>query len=277
MKPHILSLLVAMALVLSFSVPAFADEQSDRLNLIDEDGDGLILVPVGIGSKIDPFTGSPDMRGSYKGRMLIVLDPARVVLGIDTENPGQAALTLEEYAAQYDAVAAISGGKAENNQMQQAATAFVSAGTLFNAEKSIEGFVGLDTDNVLQVGFTDVSELAERHIRDGIACGPVLVENGEITDDTSLESGVNPRTAIGQREDGAILLLSVDGRVVESLGATYRDLAEEMLSFGAVTACALVSGSTSQLWVDGEYVSTPTSSNGEPRPVPTAFVVLKAD
>ena len=245
---------------------AFADEHPDRLNLEDEDGDGLILIPVGIGSM--------DMHGSYKGRMLIVLDPSRVVLGVDKRNPGQAALTLEEYAAQYGAAAVISGGKEEN---QQAATAFVSEGELLNAEKSIEGFAGFDADNVLQLGFADVTELTESNIRDGVACGPMLVVNGERSDEQSLDSGVNPRTAIGQREDGAVLLLSVDGRVAESLGATYKDLAEEMLSFGAVTACVLASGSAAQMWTDGEYVSTLTSANGEPRPVPTAFVVLKTE
>ena len=256
-------------------VSLIADAGAVQKAYEDEDGDGLILVPVGIGVKIDPATGSVDMSGSYRGRMLIVLEPSRVVLGIDTENPEQAALTLGEYAARYDAAAAISGGKADENQ--QAATAFVSAGELYNAEKSVEGFVGFDADNVLQVGFAEASELAERNIRDGVACGPVLVVNGEMVDDPSLESGVNPRTAIGQRADGAVLLLSVDGRVVESLGATYKDLAKEMLSFGAVTACVLSSGSVAQMWVDGEYVSILTSANGEPRPVPAAFVVLKTE
>ena len=53
-------------------------------------------------------------------------------------------------------------------------------------------------------------------------------------------SGANPRTAIGQREDGSILLVVIDGRQVNSLGASYSDVIELMLEYGAVNAANLV-------------------------------------
>jgi exopolysaccharide biosynthesis protein len=85
---------------------------------------------------------------------------------------------------------------------------------------------------------------------------------------------VNPRTAIGQRSDGAVLLLVIDGRQVSSLGATYLDVAEVMLSYGAVNACNLDGGSSSVMWYGGKYINSPCTVVGI-RPVPTTFLVLK--
>ena len=93
-------------------------------------------------------------------------------------------------------------------------------------------------------------------------------------DPDKLASGLNPRTAIGQRSDGAILLLVIDGRQPNSLGATYLDEAEIMLRFGAVNACNLDGGSSSLLWFRGEYINNNASVIGI-RPIPTSFVVLE--
>ena len=87
-------------------------------------------------------------------------------------------------------------------------------------------------------------------------------------------SGVNPRTAIGQRSDGAILMLVIDGRQVISLGATMEDLVDIMLEYGAVNACNLDGGSSSLMWFEGNYVNNCASVIGI-RPVPTTFLVLK--
>jgi exopolysaccharide biosynthesis protein len=87
-------------------------------------------------------------------------------------------------------------------------------------------------------------------------------------------SGVNPRTAIGQRSDGAILMLVIDGRQVISLGATMEDLVDIMMEYGAVNACNLDGGSSSLMWFEGEYVNNCASVIGI-RPVPTTFLVLK--
>ena len=136
------------------------------------------------------------------------------------------------------------------------------------------GFVGIDENDILQVGFSSVTELTDRKIRDGAGYGPVLVVNGDTVEEDLLNSGLNPRTAIGQRSDGAILLLVIDGRQPNSLGATYADEAEIMIRFGAVNACNLDGGSSSLLWFNGEYVNNCASVIGI-RPIPTSFVVLK--
>ena len=100
----------------------------------------------------------------------------------------------------------------------------------------------------------------------------MLIANGEPCELN--QSGVNPRTAIGQRSDGAILLLVIDGRQVSSLGATFEDLTEIFLSYGAVNACNLDGGSSTVMYYQGEYINQSASLLGY-RPVPTSFLVLK--
>ena len=93
-------------------------------------------------------------------------------------------------------------------------------------------------------------------------------------DEGYLASGLNPRTAIGQRSDGAILMLVIEGRQPNRLGATMTDLAQIMLDFGAMNACNLDGGSSSMMWYDGRYINNTASVIGI-RPIPTSFLVLK--
>ena len=247
--------------------PSVSDSglQTDAWGYADEDGDGLILVNV--------------PGDTYTGYMLIVLDPSRVVLGCDPKNIGIKGHTVQEYVEMFDAVAGINGGGFDdpdgkgNGAMPD--SAIVSGGEVYASFNGVgTGFVGIDKNNILQVGFSKVAELQERGIRDGTSYGPILVINGESVDADRLKSGLNPRTAIGQRKDGAILLLVIDGRQPNSLGATYADEAEIMIRFGAVNACNLDGGSSSMLWYEGKYVNNSASVIGI-RPIPTSFVVLK--
>ena len=115
-------------------------------------------------------------------------------------------------------------------------------------------------------------EIEARDIQYGVCFGPVLISNGEVVLAENNVGGLNPRTAIGQRADGAVLLLVIDGRQVSSLGASYEDLIREMLSYGAVNAANLDGGSSSLMYYQGKYVNAGFSVVG-PREIPTAFVV----
>jgi hypothetical protein len=143
----------------------------------------------------------------------------------------------------------------------------------FSAEEIIrEGFAGFDANHILHVGTMTVSEIKSKGIQSGVCFGPVLISNGVPREQSF--SGVNPRTAIGQRSDGAILMLVIEGRQVTSMGATYQDLTEIFLSYGAVNACNLDGGSSTMMWYQGGYVNKCASVIGI-RPLPTTFLVLK--
>ena len=235
----------------------------DAWGFVDEDGDGLI---------VDRVYGE-----GFNGYMLIVLDPSRVILGSVPSHYGVMGYTVEDMAAEFDAVAGINaGGFYDPNGSGNGSipdTIVVFEGQIYNAGWGNNvGFVGIDSNYILHVGDFDQDDLVERDIQYGVSFGPILIANGEVCD--GLESGVNPRTAIGQRSDGAMLLLVVDGRQPSSLGATYADLAEVFSDYGAVNAYNLDGGSSTIMWYQDQYINSCSSVVGI-RPVPTAFLVLK--
>ena len=90
----------------------------------------------------------------------------------------------------------------------------------------------------------------ELNIRDCVSIsnhiGPFLIVNGEAQDIVGIAGGTNPRTAIGQTADGKILLLAVDGRQPNSIGATFSDLQDIMAQYGAVNASTMDGGTSTQ-------------------------------
>lgn len=238
---------------------------TDEWGLTDEDGDGIILQEV---------TGE-----GYCGYMMVVLDPSRVIMGSVPQSYGAQGYTVEQYVRHFDAVAGVNGGGFDdpngkgNGSVPDGMAVF--DGQIYYAEKGCrQGFAGFDSRHILHVGSFTAEDIRAKDIRYGASYGPVLVVNGEAVDPDILGSGVNPRTAIGQRSDGAVLLLVIDGRQVSSLGATFTDLAEVFLSYGAVNACNLDGGSSSMMWYQDEYINSSASVIGI-RPIPTSFVVLK--
>ena len=236
----------------------------DAWGLIDEDGDGIIV---------------EEVKGEgYSGYMMIVLDPSRVIVGSDPAYFGARGFTVEEMVQRFDAVAGTNAGGfydpdgKGNGSIPD--TMVVFEGKVYYAGNGIrKGFVGIDSNHILHVAtrITE-AEIKEKDIRYGVCFGPVLIVNGEPCELDS--GGVNPRTAIGQRSDGAILMLVIDGRQVISMGATMHDLVDIMMDYGAVNACNLDGGSSTLMWYNGDYVNNCASVIGI-RPVPTAILVLK--
>lgn len=240
-------------------------EGADSYGLVDEDGDGIIVETV---------------KGSgYVGYMMIVLDPSRMMMGTP-KHFGYAGLTVDKMVETYDCVAGINGGGFEDPN--GAGKGGIPKGMIVldgEPDYCVEGktyeFVGFDDQYVLHTGKMTPEDAREKNIQFGCSFGPVLLVNGEEVA-ISTFSGVNPRTAIGQRADGAVLLLVVDGRQAYSLGATYEDLAQIMLDYGAVNACNLDGGSSTVMWYNDGYINQCMTFVGI-RPIPTGFLVKKLE
>jgi hypothetical protein len=116
-------------------------------------------------------------------------------------------------------------------------------------------------------------------VTDAVSAGPTLVRNGkpifnagEALTPVQLH-GRDPRTAIGQRADGTIVMVAVDGRRPGwSVGITNWDLAQTLVHYGCVTGFALDSGGSTTLAFDGKVLNRPSDSYGE-RPVGEALVI----
>ena len=223
--------------------------------------------------------------GTAKGKLLIVRDPSRITLGVSSEefSASVAGMQLTELVAKYNGVAGINAGGFNdenghgNGGVPQGLV--ISEGKLLASREGDKyNVVGFDGNHILHVGTMTAAEALEQGIcnavsfttHDGLASA--LIINGELQS-RNFGGGVNPRTAIGQCADGSVLLLVLDGRSINTLGATMEDVADIMLEYGAVNAGNLDGGSSSVMVYDGEIINNCASVTG-PRNIPTAFVVL---
>jgi len=240
--------------------------QRDAWGLVDEDGDGII---------IDRVYGE-----GFSGFMMVVLDPSRVIVGSKPGSFGSRGYTVAEFVGLFHASAGINaGGFDDPNGMGTGSTPdtlVVYDGTIYQPGRGCgDGIAAIDEDGILHVANSmSVDELHENRIRYAVCYGPVLISNGNPADPETLPESLNPRTAIGQRSDKAMLLLVIDGRQVSSMGASYQDLVEIMQHYGAVNAVNLDGGSSSLMWYNGSYINKTASVIGI-RPVPTSILVLQ--
>ena len=110
-------------------------------------------------------------------------------------------------------------------------------------------------------------------------CGSWLVKDGRVVvKDKDEWVGVmtnrDPRTAVGLKQDGTVILITVDGRQPGfSAGLTGRELAEYLLELGVTNAAMLDGGASTEMIVDGRIVNRP-SFKGQERPLAGGLAVI---
>jgi len=221
-----------------------------------------------------------DVEGStYNGKLMIIKDPTRVFVGVpDSYGEGSYGLTVAAMIRKYGAVAGTNAGGFYDPNGQ--GTGGIPEGIVIYEGKLLWGnpgtsysLAGIDKEGILHVGSMTGQQALDSEIQYAASYGPALVMNGKSTGGKhGLGGGLNPRTAIGQRADGAILLLVINGRSLDSLGATLDDLAAIMLENGAVNATNLDGGSSSIMIMNEEYLTSSAYLFGE-RVVATAILV----
>ena len=233
----------------------------------------------------EPEIQIEDVMGTtYRGKMMIVKDPSRIFVGTVEEFKEGTGQVVADIAKRYGAVGGINGG--EFVDMGSYAYSAMPVGCVISQGNVLAGsmdevynITGFNKDNILVVGKMTLRQAIEMGIRDCVhtlhETGPFLIINGEplsVPDTSVYGGGKNPRTAIGQRADGSVLLLTVDGRQANSIGATFKELVYIMQDYGAVNAAAMDGGTSTQMVYNGEVVNSPYSPTG-PRTCPTAYLV----
>ena len=216
---------------------------------------------------------------SFSGKLMLVHDPSRVRLAtLSSFGGGTKGKTLLGFVEEYGAVAAINGGGfADENGLGSGGVPLgvvIHDGQLvYGGKNETSSLVAFDNENHLVVGRMTAQQALDRGVRDAVSFGPAFIVNGTPAEVSGTGSGVNPRTVIGQRADGTVLLLVIDGRQAHSLGATYKDCIEVMLKYGAVNAANLDGGMSTAMVYNNEIINSCASLNGL-RYIPTAYVVI---
>lgn len=216
----------------------------------------------------------------FKGQVLLVHDPQAVSVGYSALLP-TAGETVSSIVRRTHSIAAINAGGFGDNK--GAGTGGLPEGVIIHdgrfvfseksANKGKVRIIGFSRRGALVVGTMSKADMMNLGIRDAVSFGPPLVLDGRplITEGDG-GWGIAPRTAIGQRKDGTVILLVIDGRQVTSIGATLRDVQNVMLSYGAYVAANLDGGSSATMNYQGRVINHPSDPMGE-RMVPSAFVV----
>ena len=248
------------ALISISSADAIGSAQTEAVFAQDDDGDGIIF---------------EEIKGAgFAGYMITVLDPTRVVIGMP-DSFGGVGLTLEEMVEKYGAIGGINAGGFKDDGgaglggRPEGLT--IIDGVCYGDTDAESPFVGFNDEGQMFVGYFTAWSAEVNNIKNGVSFGPILIANGMAVNPSALPSGVNPRTAVGQRADGAVLMLVIDGRQVHSMGATYQDCMEIMVARGAVNAINMDGGSSTSMYYNGEYVNRNSSTAGA-RPLPSAFL-----
>jgi putative cell wall-binding protein len=117
----------------------------------------------------------------------------------------------------------------------------------------------------------------DRGILDAIGANITLVFGGKVASDVTGNSGPfyrtrAARTAVAQRPDGTMLLITVDRATNWSIGMTPREFADYLVGLGVLDAANLDGGGSTAMAVNGLLVGRP--SDGVERRVATALVVV---
>ena len=236
---------------------------------------------------------------TYNAHIMIVRDPSKVYLATSTDKfstsiPGT---RINNQIETEGAIAAVNAGAFFDNGTSDPSVGSVPEGLVYSKgsckwttgspPNGIKGFAGFNKDNILVVAQDNMTQAQaeELNIRDGCCFGPVLIMNGEINQEAyNSNSGWNPRTAIGQRQDGAVVFVCIDGRQAGSPGGTYKDVIDIMIEYGVVNACNMDGGSSSVMLYRDTYglfgeagtvqmINNYSLLQEQPRKMPTFWMV----
>lgn len=239
------------------------------------DVNAVIINRGGLTGNADEWADYPDgiriesVNGdTYNAKVMIVRDPSQVYLGISTHEgfstsiPGK---RLNVAIEDEGAIAAVNGGAFNDDGTSGSYVGTLPAGLVYSEGECVwtsgkpsetSGFAGFTKDNILVVHQDNISQAQaeELNIRDGCCFGPVLIVNGEINMEAyNKVSGLNPRTGIGQRADGAVIFVCIDGRQPSSRGGEYKDVIDIMVEYGAINACNMDGGSSTVMMYRDTY------------------------
>jgi exopolysaccharide biosynthesis protein len=229
-----------------------------------------------------PLTSVEAVDGKgYHGFLLTVRDPKKIRLVVPNKvGKGEKVTSMVKRTGAIAGVNA--GGFADPNWKGngfQPIGLVISQGKIYynglGKSKSTQ-IVGIDKDGKMLAGRYSINELMKLGISEAVSFSPRIIVNGKGLIKNREEGwGIAPRSVMGQRADGAIMFLLIDGRQPGySIGATLYDAQEIMLQHGAVIAANLDGGSSTVLVNDeGKIVNKPSSQYGE-RYLPTAFLVF---
>ena len=224
--------------------------------------------------------------GSMRGYLVVIYDPSKVKMETASTMGSKGEMLVSMAKRTNSVVAMNASGFIDPNYNSNGGRPYgvvIKDGKIVsNLEKANVGggVIGFTKDNKLILGKMSGAEALKKGVRDAMEFGPYLIVNGKPSFIKGNGGwGTAPRSAIGQRQDGIVLFLVMDGRDyahgIDGVGMV--ELTEILAKYGAYNASNLDGGTSSGLVINGELINKPVNGSGEKltRAIPNAWVVTK--
>jgi len=218
----------------------------------------------------------------YQGFLVAIYDPSRVHIAT-TQYLGVRGESILTVSKRENAIVAMNAGGFYDPDWNS--NGALPHGVVFSNGQVVSeyaqanvggGFIGFTNENKFVLGSMSKQEAINMGMRDAVQFGPFLIINGKRSFVKGNGGwGIAPRTAIGQRKDGIVLFLVINGRLANSIGADMIDLCDIMENYGAYNAANLDGGSSSELVINHEIVNTPVAGGSNGLRDMSTFWVLK--
>lgn len=215
---------------------------------------------------------------TYRGKIMFVKvkDNKKIQIALAKNGLGSVE-TTSSMAKRTGAIAAVNGGGFFNKPLKGQQKNFPFHITIHNGQLISElepkrVAIGISSEGKLVVDKNATPEqLIQRGVTEVVSFGPILIENGQATKET--HRSPDPRSAIGQKQDGTFIFIVVDGRRnYWSAGISLFELQQVMLKNGAWTAVNLDGGGSATMVFKGKILNHPSDFTGE-RPIATSIVI----
>ena len=202
----------------------------------------------------------------YQGFLVAIYDPSRIKIATSKylNRRGESILTVSK---RENAIIAMNAGGFYDPDWNS--NGAVPHGTVIKDGAVVSdyadarvggGFIGFTKDNKLLLGNMSKQQALDSGYRDAIEFGPYLIVNGKKSFIRGNGGwGIAPRSAIGQRQDGIVLFVVINGRLSSSIGVDMVELTDIMYKYGAYNAANLDGGSSSELVIKNKIINTPVA------------------
>ncbi len=192
----------------------------------------------------------------FRGVLIFAKDPARLSCA-PAESWGITGQTAGEIAEANGALVALTASGFDDSAPEGAKQtgASMCGGTAYGDHLK-PGYKRLElrSDNKLYI--VDAPTPFHPDCTDAAEWTPALIVDGQIVvTKEDHYNARNPRSCLGQTADGTILMLCIEGRYFDSLGATAPECADILARYGAVQAMNLDGGTSAICWYQGEYIT----------------------
>lgn len=216
--------------------------------------------------------------GKFHGNVMLIKDPKRIKVAV-TNDIGVIGKRLSDLVKDMGAIAGINGG-GFYDPSGKGSGAYPDGLTMHdgklvhnNVGDKAVNIIALNKEGKLIIGNMTSAQIQSSNIKEAVCFEPNLIKDKKRTNFSDGPYGYAPRTAIGQKADGTIIFVVIDGRQPTwSMGASMSDLYNIFKKYDAVNAANLDGGSSSEMIYEDKIVNKLWNIFGE-RYIPTAFVV----